>query len=107
MLRSRHTQRITLYLAECLFQNTHRCMHLAAPKHILQGKRANWGTIGEAKGPIHIPNRKGASPGGETIPNCPIPPTHPLTHPRGRIHPKNRGRNQKSPIKLLCVRRAH
>ena len=43
------------------------------------------------KGPVHIPNRKGASPQGEIIPNCPIPPTHPPTHP---IHPKNRGRKK-------------
>ena len=40
MLRSRHAECITMYPPDW----------------------ANWGTIGEGNGPVHIANRKGASP---------------------------------------------
>ena len=37
-------------------------MHLVALKRMRLGELATKGTIGEGKGPVLIPNRKGASP---------------------------------------------
>ena len=53
-------------------------------------RERGWSTSPTKKGQVHE----------EKSSQFAHPPTHPLTQLTGRIHPKNKGRNQRSPKKL-------
>ena len=98
MLRGKQAKCITTYPTQCACFKIHIDAPCSPKTH--QTGRTE-GTVGEGKGPVdpQLERGRSISPTGrgqvheEKSPQ--IAPSHPLTHLRGRIHPKNSGRNQK------------